>query len=353
MRGVPRLRRASCRPLAEDDVHREVLHRRIEDLFDLPVQAVDLINEQEVAFFQRGHDRRHVSGTLQGWPARRPEPNPHLLGEDTAQRRLAKSRRAVEQYVVQRLIALLGSLYEDPEVLLERLLSNELVERARPERWLVVLGVSLGVERMLTEVSETRCPCNVLRQLPGSTLASYGEVVHLLRAQRLLPIRRNASFMYFSTESCGGTSLSAFSASSSLYPSAVSASRASTYGPPPPPPVTTGSGPKAARLLPLSSSTSRSAVFFPRPGTEANLITSPLATVSEISGGDIEESTERASFGPTLLTAVSASNAARSSRSANPNRSIASSRTTNLVWMTHSSPSEGSARRVASEAEDR
>ena len=55
----------------------------------------------------------------------------------------------------------------------------------------------------------------------------------------------------------------------------------------------------AARLLPLSSSTSRSAVFFPSPGTEANLITSPLATVSEISGGDIEESMERASFGPT------------------------------------------------------
>ena len=60
------------------------------------------------------------------------------------------------------------------------------------------------------------------------SLAPHGKVVHLLRAQRLLPIRRNASFMYFSTESCGGTSLSAFSASSSLYPSAVSASRAST-----------------------------------------------------------------------------------------------------------------------------
>ena len=89
-------------------------------------------------------------------------------------------------------------------------------------------GVGFGVERVLTEVSETRSPGDILRQFLGSTLAPQGKVVHLLRAQRLLPIRRNASFMYFSTESCGGTSLRAFSASSSLYPSAVSASRAST-----------------------------------------------------------------------------------------------------------------------------
>ena len=67
--------------------------------------------------------------------------------------------------MVQGLIALLGSLYEDLEVLLERLLPDELVERTRPERRLVIYGVGLGVERMLTEVFETRSPCDVLRQL--------------------------------------------------------------------------------------------------------------------------------------------------------------------------------------------
>src|SRR5829696_2548512 len=210
--------------------------------------------------------------------------------------------------------------------------------------------MGLGVERMLPE---TRGPRDVLGYLIATALVPHGEVFHLFRAQRLLPIRRNASFMYFSTESCGGTSLSAFSASSSLYPSAASASLASMYGPPPPPPAATGSGPNAARLLPLSSSTSLSAVFFPSPGTEESLITSPLATASETSWGDMEESMDMASLGPTLLTAVSTSNAARSSRSAKPNRSIASSRTTSLVWITHSSPSEGKALSVASDADDR
>jgi hypothetical protein len=52
-----------------------------------------------------------------------------------------------------------------------------------------------------------------------------------------------------------------------------------------------------------------------------------------------------------LLTAVRASNAALSSGAAKPKRSIASSRTTMRVWITHSSPSDGSARRVPSEAD--
>src|SRR5215203_1975312 len=61
----------ACRgPLSEHDVHREVLHRGVEDLFDLPVQTMDLVDKQEVALLQRGQDRRHVPGPLQSRPAR-------------------------------------------------------------------------------------------------------------------------------------------------------------------------------------------------------------------------------------------------------------------------------------------
>src|ERR687885_98423 len=54
----------------------------------------------------------------------------------------------------------------------------------------------------------------------------------------------------------------------------------------------------------------------------------------------------KASFGPTLLTVIKESNAARSPLSAKPNRSIASSRTTIRVCSTHSSPIDGSALKV-------
>jgi hypothetical protein len=62
---------------------------------------------------------------------------------------------------------------------------------------------------------------------------------------------------------------------------------------------------------------------------------------------------ESASFGPILLTAVRASNAARSSLSAKPYKSIASSRTTIRVCRTHSSPIDGNALKVVVEAEAR
>src|SRR3712207_5849387 len=62
--------RARRRSLAEHDVHSEILHRRVEDLLDLPVQAVDLVYKQEVALLERGQDRRHVPRPLQARTAR-------------------------------------------------------------------------------------------------------------------------------------------------------------------------------------------------------------------------------------------------------------------------------------------
>src|SRR4028119_2433207 len=85
---------------------------------------------------------------------------------------------------------------------------------AAPALLLVVPHQGLGGERVLLRwpvAGPAGRPGYVFRHtFPG---AAHGEVVHLFRAWRLLPIRRNASFMYFSIESCGGTSLSAFSAS--------------------------------------------------------------------------------------------------------------------------------------------
>ena len=42
--------RTRGRPLADNDIERVVLHRRIEDLFDRTVQTVDLIDKQNIIF---------------------------------------------------------------------------------------------------------------------------------------------------------------------------------------------------------------------------------------------------------------------------------------------------------------
>ena len=45
--------RARGRALADDDVEPEVLERRVEDLLDRAVQAVDLVDEEDVALLER------------------------------------------------------------------------------------------------------------------------------------------------------------------------------------------------------------------------------------------------------------------------------------------------------------
>jgi hypothetical protein len=91
----------------------------------------------------------------------------------------------------------------------------------------------------------------------------------------------------------------------------------------------------------------------PRPRHGGELDDVPLATASEISGGDIEDSTESASFGPDLAHGGQGVEGHPLLVRGEAEESIASSRTTIRVCMTHSSPSEGSARSVAREAEDR
>ena len=57
---------ARARPLADDDVDREVLHRRVEHLLDLPVEAMDLVDEQDIALIQVGQDRDQIALALDG-----------------------------------------------------------------------------------------------------------------------------------------------------------------------------------------------------------------------------------------------------------------------------------------------
>ena len=57
---------ARARPLADDDVERKVLHRRVEHLFDRPAQPVHLVDEEDVALAQVGQDRGQIAGALDG-----------------------------------------------------------------------------------------------------------------------------------------------------------------------------------------------------------------------------------------------------------------------------------------------
>ena len=104
--------------LADDDVQAEVLERRIEDLLDRAVDAVDLVDEEDVLRVEPREDRRHVALPLERRPCDRADPDVELLPDDRRERRLPEARWADEENMVERVSASLGSLEGDLELLL-------------------------------------------------------------------------------------------------------------------------------------------------------------------------------------------------------------------------------------------
>ena len=153
---------ARGRPLADHDVDLVVLHRRVEDLLDGGVEAVDLVDEEDVALLEVGEQAGDVALALERRPGRGVHAHAELLGDDAGERGLAEAGRAGEQHVVERVAALLGGLDEDLELLLGHALADEVGEPAWPEAELEVLivGALAGVaDAVLRLVGITHQPC--------------------------------------------------------------------------------------------------------------------------------------------------------------------------------------------------
>ncbi len=138
-RGNSKPDRARSGALADDDVDLEVLHGRIEDLLDRPVEPVDLVDEQHVAVFEVREDGGHVCLALQRRPRRGDDVHTHLEGDDVGKSRLAQSRRACQKHVVERLVARFRGSYEDIQLLAKHRLAHERHQRTRPQRTLHLL----------------------------------------------------------------------------------------------------------------------------------------------------------------------------------------------------------------------
>ena len=124
---------ARRRPLADDDVELVVLQRRIQQLFQRGLQAMDFVDEQHLLVAQVGEDRGQVALDLQRRPGGLLEGSAQFVGDDVGQRGLAQPRRSVEQHVVERLAARLGGLDGDLEVVFDLVLADELAQPLRPQ----------------------------------------------------------------------------------------------------------------------------------------------------------------------------------------------------------------------------
>ena len=128
------LDRARRRPLADDQVELKVLHRRIEDFLDRRIEPVDLVDEQHVALFEIGEQRREVAGLGDHRSRGGAEVHAELARHDLRQRGLAEPGRADEQHVVERFPPRARGLDEHRQIRARLLLADELGEPLRPQR---------------------------------------------------------------------------------------------------------------------------------------------------------------------------------------------------------------------------
>ncbi len=135
---------------------------------------MDLVDEEHVPRLERREDRGDVL-LLERRPRDRAETDAELFAHDLRERRLAEPGRPGEQHVVERLLPLLGGVERDPQLLLDALLPDELLEPARPERPLDLLV--LRAQRGREELTQAAAPRSAIRTRSsagssGSTSAS-------------------------------------------------------------------------------------------------------------------------------------------------------------------------------------
>ena len=115
-RGEVDLHRARRRAFADDEVELKILHRGIEDFFDGGVQAMDLVDEEDVARLQVRQDRGEVAGARDHRARGRAEVHAEFARDDLGHRGFAEARRARKQHVVERFVAAARGVDEDFQV---------------------------------------------------------------------------------------------------------------------------------------------------------------------------------------------------------------------------------------------
>ncbi len=134
--------RPRARSGADHQIEGVILHRRIEDLLDVGGEAMDLVDEQDIARLEVGQDGGEIAGLGQHRPGGGAEADAELAGDDLGEGRLAEAGRAEQQDMVERLAAGAGGVDVDAQIGLGLLLADEFGERLGTQR--AVGGVGRG-----------------------------------------------------------------------------------------------------------------------------------------------------------------------------------------------------------------
>ena len=140
---------------------------------------MNFVDEQNVALFEVGEQRREIAGLGDHRAGGRAEIDAELARDDLRERGLAQARRPDEQDVIERLFAPARRLDEHREIGARLRLPDELGEPLRAQRGVRVLVAALGGDEtagrgghLANSFSPNRMSCVVSAPSPASRAAA-------------------------------------------------------------------------------------------------------------------------------------------------------------------------------------
>jgi hypothetical protein len=97
------------------------------------IEPVDLIDEENISRLQAGENSCQISGTLNHRARGDLDAGPHFIGDDVSKRGLAQTGEAMKKDMVQRFAPLQGCLDKNAQALLYLVLTDILIQPARPD----------------------------------------------------------------------------------------------------------------------------------------------------------------------------------------------------------------------------
>ena len=132
-----------------------ILHRRIQILLHHRTQPMNLIYKQHIIPLQRRQQTCQIARLIKHRTRRQLKPYTQLIGYNITQRSLTKSRRPMQQSMVQTLTTHTRRLNKDAEVLNHLVLSCKIVKRQRTQR-LIQITLSLSLRIMYIKITHNQ-----------------------------------------------------------------------------------------------------------------------------------------------------------------------------------------------------
>ncbi len=122
------------RPFANDDIELVVFHSRVEYFLDHFIEAMNFVDEEDIARLEVGQNRAEVAHFFDGWSRGDLDTDTHFFGDDMSEGRLAQTGWPIEENVLDRFTPFLGRLNKYVEVALDFILTDVFVKRLRSQR---------------------------------------------------------------------------------------------------------------------------------------------------------------------------------------------------------------------------